>query len=125
MLRETLTPDAGVEGLDRCVVGWLPGAAEIELHAVRPRPVIEGARRELRPVVALDHRWESARGPEARQHARHVGAAELRASFECQALAGMGIDDGEHAELLAVGERITHEIHRPPLVRSRCRWPCL
>src|SRR5262245_19726361 len=51
MLREILSPHAGVEGLDRRVVGRFPGPAEVERDAVRVGPLIEPARAELRPVV--------------------------------------------------------------------------
>src|SRR5262245_45158538 len=67
MLRETLSPHAGVEGLDRRVVGRLPGPAEVERDAVGIRPLVEGARGELRPVVALNRRWEPARARDAGQ----------------------------------------------------------
>jgi hypothetical protein len=60
VLRETLSSHARVEGLDRRVVGRFPRPAEFERDSVHLRPLIERARGELRPVVALDRGWQPA-----------------------------------------------------------------
>ena len=55
MLRETLSPQAAIEGLAHTIVHRLAGPTEVELHLVPVRPVIQRRRRELRPVVTLHH----------------------------------------------------------------------
>src|SRR5262249_31865278 len=98
MLREALSSYAGIEGLDRRVVGRFPRPAEVERDAVRVRPLIERPRGELRAVVALDRRRQPARAGDAGQDLRHVAAAEVAGGIERDAFAGVRIDQREDAE---------------------------
>lgn len=41
----------------------------------------------------------------------------MAADFEGDALARVLVDDRQHAQLLAVGERVAHEVHAPAFIR--------
>src|SRR5262245_11994687 len=100
MLREALTPYAGVEGFDHRVVGRLSRAAEAEPHLVRPGPVLDHARRELRAVIAVDHGREAAAPADLGQDVGDVLAAEVHRGFECEAFARVRIEHRQYAQLL-------------------------
>jgi hypothetical protein len=53
MHRETRSPQRAVEGFADAVVDRFAGPGKVETHVVPLRPVIEGGRGELGPVVAL------------------------------------------------------------------------
>ena len=60
MTRQALTPQAPIERLADAVVHGFSRPAEVELHAIPVRPVIQLCRGKFRPVVALNNRGEAA-----------------------------------------------------------------
>ena len=53
---------------------------------------------------------------------RHCLPGHARRRLQDRTLATPLIDDGQHAKGPAIGQRIVHEVHAPPLRRPRRDW---
>jgi hypothetical protein len=126
MTREALTSERAVEGLTDAVVHGFPGSADVELHAIPVRPVIERRRGELGTVVALDDRWEPADAIAGiAQHPCDVVPAERAGHCQGDALPRVDVHQGEDAHRLPRRQDIVHEVHRPAFVRCQDGGPRL
>ena len=99
MLREALSSDGSVEGLDEGVVARLARPAEIQQDPVDPRPVIQGSRGELRPVVDRDDLRKSTLEPGARQEASDIVAAEAGPDLKSYTFPRTGVEQREHPQV--------------------------
>jgi hypothetical protein len=63
--------------------------------------------------------WRKKRS--GRSNLDDIGAAECEPRLQCRREARERIDNRKHAKLAPGGELIVNEVHRPGLVRSRCR----
>lgn len=80
-----------------------PGTAEVELHAIQVRPVIERRRGELGAVVALDDRREPTDAiASVAEHPCDIVPAERAGHGKGDALPRVDIHQGEDAHMLPV-----------------------
>jgi len=109
-----------IEAFDEGVVGRLSRPAEVQRDAVDVGPVIERPGDKFRAIVHPDLRgWAATLEQQAIHDIDHLFAFDPLIDVDRQALAGVGIDDGQGAEPLAVEKSIGHEVHRPDLVHAR------
>jgi hypothetical protein len=95
----------------------------MEAHTAPVRPLVEGIRYELRPIV--DH--ERLRVAELCAHfverASNARSADASLYDGARGAAAEVIDDGQNAEAVPVARAVGHEIHRPALAgRIRHGW---
>jgi hypothetical protein len=85
------------------------------------RPRIERAAGEFGAVVAHNHRRQPAVLRELLQDAHDAQPGQRRVDRDRDGFAAEVVDDVQDAEGAAARPRVTHEVHRPPLVRLRRR----
>ena len=62
ILIQALLAQSTIEALDESIVCWLTWPAELELHAVTVRPIIEHLGNEFAAIVDLDRLWQAVLG---------------------------------------------------------------
>lgn len=117
MYVQALVAHRSVERLDVPVVGRFAGPAEVDPDLVPIRPEVEYPPRELAAVV---HEQELRLGsglqdPVERSH--DVFTLQALTDFNGQRLAGEDIDHRQRPQLRTIGELVSHEVHRPRIVR--------
>ncbi len=105
VLIQALVTHPPVEAFDNRVLHRATGIDEPDPNAVLIRPLIERAPGEFGAVVAHDF----VRLP-------MDGGGRVQRALDGAILARQVIDDIEGAKGAATGERVSHEIHRPPLI---------
>ena len=118
-LRKTLVAEVAIERLDVGILSRLPGLDEIQLHAVRVRPLLERYRNEFRPVIDAKALRKSVKPNQFIEDSDDAGRGQRRVDLDREALARKGINDIEHADLAAISQVVVNEVHRPTLVRAR------
>jgi hypothetical protein len=115
LVQELVAPPAD-EALDEGVLLRLAGhdVAPVDAGAVGPRQ--DGARGELRTIVADDRRRRTTPGNEPVELARDAGPGDRRVGDRRQALAGEVVDHHQDAEAPG-GQAIRDEVERPALIR--------
>jgi hypothetical protein len=102
-------------------IGGLAGPGEVQGDVVGIGPEIEILGDELAAVVDPDRLRIADLGADAFQGLHDILAAVGEAGIGGRTQPGVGIDDGQDAELLAHGELVVDRAMEPPLVRGPWR----
>ena len=97
------------------VLNRLTRTNEAQLDAVRIRPGVERAAGKLGTVVHHDPPRQSDRGAQALEHAYDARTRQGAVDLDRHAFTRVVVDDVQRAKAPAVGQRVDHEVHRPPL----------
>ncbi len=114
---QTFRPELAVERLDEPVVRGFPGPREVEGDVVGIGPEIEVAGDELAAVVDSDGSGIADPFTDPFERLHDVFAAVGEPGIGRRAEPRMGIHNGQDTQLLAQGELVAHEVHRPDIVR--------
>jgi len=118
-LVQTLIAKLTVEALDVGVLDRLAGPNEAELDPTAIGPGVQRAAGEFRTVVADDHLRQADAVRQTVEDTDDAGTGQRAVDFDGWALVAEVVDDVERTEAAAVGQRVGHEVHRPPLTRRR------
>lgn len=117
---EALVAKPTVERLDEDVIGGLTRSTDVQRDPIDVGPVIECPRDELGAVVDPDlPRWPTALEEQAVITSTTCSPLMPLIDPDCEALAGVGVDDCKGPEPLAVEQSVGDEVHRPNLFRPR------
>ena len=115
---------SAIEAFNEGIVGRLSGPAEVQRDAVDIGPMVERPRDKFRAIVHPDLGGGAATFKQQAVHdSDHLLTLDPLIDMNRQALAGVGIDDGQGAKTLAVEQGVGHEVHRPDLVPVRGQRP--
>src|SRR5690606_4758038 len=115
---QAVVAEGAVEALDEAVLHRLARLNEVDLDATGIRPGVERPARELRTVVGHDHVGQASLAPQALEHLDDPHSWQRMRHLDRQAFTRELVDDVQAAEATSAGQRVTHEIHAPALVRS-------
>ncbi len=116
MLVQAFRPEPAVERLDEGIVGRLARSGEVERDALLVRPQVQIPRHELRALIHPDGLGIADLPADPLQGGNHVFAAVTEARVQCRHVTGEGVEHGQHPDLLAGGQLVMHEVHRPDVV---------
>ena len=115
---QALRPELVAKRLDEAVVGGFAGPREVQSAIVGIGPEIEIPRDELTAVGDPDRPGIAHVGTDAFRGLNDVLSAVGKSGIGRRTEPRMGVDNGQDAELLAHGELVMDEIHRPDIVRA-------
>ena len=118
---QAFRPELAVEALDERIVGRLSGPAEVERHALHVGPKIKFPGYELTALIHPDAARIADLGADPLQHFDDIQRPEPEPRHHRRSIAAGRVDDGQDAQLRACRQLVVHKVHRPGLVRLRCR----
>jgi len=106
-------------GIEAFVIPVLPGApwfnkSRVDLQGVQP--ILETLGGKLTAVVRPNISWHALGDKQITEDLKDVIGFERTTDPDRQALAGVFINDGQHADGLPIGQPVSHKIVTPDMV---------
>jgi hypothetical protein len=115
---QALIPQPPDEALGKRIFYRFSGPDEIKLNSFAVGPFVQGTTGKLRSVIDGDDLRESPDFRQSFQYTDDSTTAQGSIYLDGRAFPGKIIDDRQGAEPLACNETVSHEVHRPFLIRS-------
>lgn len=112
---QALVSQLAVEALIVTILPGAPGCNKRRFDLESSEPMTHGLGNKLGPVVGADMFRRPMQQKQLRQHIENILAVQLPLHMDGQALACVLVNDGEHAECLAVMGAILDEVIGPDM----------
>src|ERR1043165_433213 len=117
-LVQQLVPEAAVETLRKCVLGWLAWRDVVPVDTRLLRPAQDRHAGQFGAVVGDTGDGAAAAGNDSVELTGHAAPGEGGIGHQAEAFTGEVVDDDQDPEAPAIGQSIAHEVHGPSLVWS-------
>lgn len=114
-------PEAAIEALHKAVLLGLAGRNEVQRHAMVFTPLGQRLCNKFRSVVYPNRLRQGAPAFHLLKCADHTSGWHRRVHLDGQCFPIKLVDQIQRPELAAIGQAVTHEVHRPAGIgRQRC-----